>query len=136
MSLRGHRARPRPDERGMTSVQMAVLFPAILVGLMMLTQYSLWWHAKQVAGSAAAEAVDEARVQSGSAADGERAGRRVLAQAGNLDGATVRVTRRDGYVTAEVRGWAPHLVPILGGPWAVDARSRSPVERYIPEGER
>ena len=41
---------------GMTTIQVAILFPAVLLWLMLIVQYGLWWHAKQVANAAAAEA--------------------------------------------------------------------------------
>ena len=57
------------DERGMTTIQVAILFPAVLIWLMLIVQYGLWWHAKQVANAAAAEAVDAAQVSAGTARD-------------------------------------------------------------------
>lgn len=122
------------DERGMTTVQVAILFPAVLIWLMLIVQYGLWWHAKQVANAAAAEAVDAAQVQDGSAADGETAAASYLAQSGNLTGVTITVDRQPTVVVAEVHGDAPQLVP--GISWSVTARSEAPVERFIPEPER
>ena len=122
------------DERGMTTIQVAILFPAVLIWLMLIVQYGLWWHAKQVANAAAAEAVDAAQVSTGSARDGEDAAASYLAQSGNLDNITVTVSREPTVVTVEVRGDAPQLVP--GFAWSVTARSTAPVERFIPEPER
>jgi Flp pilus assembly protein TadG len=122
------------EERGMTTIQVAILFPAVLIWLMLIVQYGLWWHAKQVANAAAAEAVDAAQVQEGSAADGESAATRYLAQSGNLTGITITVDRQPTVVIAEVHGDAPQLVP--GISWSVTARSEAPVERFIPEPER
>lgn len=122
------------DERGMTTIQVAILFPVILFWLMLIVQYGLWWHAKQVANAAAAEAVDAAQVSTGSARDGEDAAASYLAQSGNLDNITVTVSREPTVVTVEVRGDAPQLVP--GFAWSVTARSTAPVERFIPEPER
>ena len=122
------------SERGMTTIQVAILFPAVLLWLMLIVQYGLWWHAKQVANAAAAEAVDAAQVSDGSAAEGEAAAASYLAQSGNLDNITVTVDRRPTVVVAEVRGDAPQLVP--GFSWSVTARSQAPVERFIPEPER
>ena len=116
----GHRAR---DERGMTTIQVAILFPVVLFWIMLIVQYGLWWHAKQVANAAAAEAVDAAQVSSS-----------YLAQSGNLDNVTITVSREPTAVTVEVHGDAPQLVP--GFEWAVTARSTAPVERFIPEPER
>ncbi len=31
------------DEQGMTTVQVAILFPAVLIWLMLIVQYGLWW---------------------------------------------------------------------------------------------
>ncbi len=122
------------SERGMTTIQVAILFPAVLLWLMLIVQYGLWWHAKQVANAAAAEAVDAAQVSDGSAAEGEAAASSYLAQSGNLDNITVTVDRQPTVVVAEVRGDAPQLVP--GFSWSVTARSQTPVERFIPEPER
>lgn len=55
----------------MTAVQVAILFPALLFWLMLIVQYGLWWHAKQVANAAAAEAVAAAQVPEGTEADGQ-----------------------------------------------------------------
>ena len=122
------------DERGMTTIQVAILFPVVLFWIMLIVQYGLWWHAKQVANAAAAEAVDAAQVSTGSARDGEDAAASYLAQSGNLDNITVTVSREPTVVTVEVRGDAPQLVP--GFAWPVTARSTAPVERFIPEPER
>ena len=118
----------------MTTIQVAILFPVVLFWIMLIVQYGLWWHAKQVANAAAAEAVDAAQVSSGSARDGEDAAVSYLAQSGNLDNITVTVDRQPTVVVAEVHGDAPQLVP--GFSWSVTARSQAPVERFIPEPER
>ena len=122
------------DERGMTTIQVAILFPVVLFWIMLIVQYGLWWHAKQVANAAAAEAVDAAQVSFGTARDGEDAASSYLAQSGNLDNVTITVSREPTAVTVEVHGDAPQLVP--GFEWAVTARSTAPVERFIPEPER
>lgn len=122
------------DERGMTTIQVAILFPVVLFWIMLIVQYGLWWHAKQVANAAAAEAVDAAQVSSGTARDGEDAAASYLTQSGNLDNVTITVTREPTTVTAEIRGDAPRLVP--GFEWSVTARSTAPVERFVPEPER
>jgi Flp pilus assembly protein TadG len=113
---------------------MAILFPAVLFWLMLIVQYGLWWHAKQVANAAAIAAVDAAQLSDGSAANGDRAARAFLRQAGNLSAVEVIVDRGPAVVTAEVSGDAPQLVP--GISWSVTARSQGPVERFIPEAQR
>lgn len=122
------------DERGMTTIQVAILFPAVLFWIMLIVQYGLWWHAKQVANAAAAEAVDAAQVANGTARDGEDTAASYLSQSGNLSNVTITVTREPTMVTAEVHGDAPRLVP--GFEWSVTARSVAPVERFVSEPER
>lgn len=121
-------------DTGMTTSQVAILFPAVLLWLMLIVQYGLWWHAKQVANAAAAEAVDVVQIPTASTASGETAARDFLAQSGNLTDIAVTVERTPALVTVEVTGRAPRLVP--GFTWSVTARSQGPVERFIPENER
>jgi len=118
----------------MTTSQVAILFPAVLLWLMLIVQYGLWWHAKQVANAAAAEAVDVAQLPEGTAIAGEAAAHGFLDQSANLTAVTVTVDRSPTVVTAEVGGRAPQLVP--GFEWAVTARSQGPVERFILEPDR
>jgi len=127
-------ARRLHGDAGMTTSQVAILFPAVLLWLMLIVQYGLWWHAKQVANAAAAEAVDVAQLPTGSETDGEAAALDFLAQSGNLTAVTVNVDRTPTLVTAEVGGRAPRLVP--GFDWSVTARSQGPVERFVPEPNR
>ena len=127
-------ARRLRDERGMTTIQVAILFPAVLLWLMLIVQYGLWWHAKQVANAAAAEAVAAAQVPTGTEADGDVAAHRFVDRSGNLTNVTIVVDRQPDLVVVEVRGDAPRLVP--GFEWSVTARSYAPVERYIAEPER
>ncbi|MGQ0823785.1 MAG: TadE/TadG family type IV pilus assembly protein [Actinomycetota bacterium] len=118
----------------MTTSQVAILFPVVLFWIMLIVQYGLWWHAKQVANAAAAEAVDAAQVSAGTAREGENAAASYLAEAGNLSNVTITVTREPTTVIAEVHGDAPRLVP--GFEWSVTARSSAPIEQFVPEPER
>jgi Flp pilus assembly protein TadG len=122
------------NDVGMGTSQVAILFPAVLLWLMLIVQYGLWWHAKQVANAAAIEAVDAAQIPSGSEATGTSAAQDYLRQAGNLRDVSVTVERSPAVVTVEVAGRAPQLVP--GFTWSVTARSQGPVERFVPEPER
>jgi Flp pilus assembly protein TadG len=126
--------RRHQDERGITTIQVAILFPVILFWLLLIVQYGLWWHAKQVANAAAAEAVDAAQISTGTSRDGEHAAASYLSQSGNLSNVVITVAREPASVTAEVHGDAPRLVP--GFEWSVTARRTAPVERFIPAPER
>jgi Flp pilus assembly protein TadG len=122
------------DDRGMTTSQVAILFPVVLMWLMLIVQYGLWWHAKQVANAAAAEAVTAAHVPHGTATVGEDAAKGFLDQSGNLTDVAIVVTRTPELVTVEVTGNAPVLVP--GFDWGVTSRAQAPTERFIPEPQR
>ena len=128
------RRRRRFGDDGMTTSQVAVLFPAVMLWLMLIVQYGLWWHAKQVANAAAAEAVDAAQLPDGTELHGRVAAQGFLVQSGNLTDVVITVTRTPQVVSAEVSGEAPQLVP--GFDWSVTARSHGPVERFVPEPER
>lgn len=122
------------DERGMTTSQVAIVFPALLFFIMLIVQYGLWFHAKQVADTAAAEALDAAQTPTGTADDGQRAAFSFLASSGNLDEVVVEVQRGLEQVEVVITGAAPRLVP--GFSWSVTSTARAPVERFIPESER
>ena len=122
------------DDRGLSTLQLTIAAPVLLWWLMLIVQYGLWWHAKQVADGAAAEAVDVAQTPTGTAAAGEAAARGYLGQAGNLHDITVTVDRGTDVVTVQVHGDAPQLVP--GWSWGVTARSQAPTERFVSETER
>lgn len=118
----------------MTTTQVTIIMPVLLFWIMLIVQYGLWYHAKQVASAAAAEAVDAAQTPAGTAGLGERAAQDFLATSGNLSSVAVSVDRDLDRVVAEISGDAPRLVP--GFSWSVIARAEAPVERFVPESER
>lgn len=121
-------------EAGLTATQLAVMMPALLFWIMLIVQYGLWVHAKQVATAAAAEAVDVAQVPGNTPASAEAAARSFLTQSGNLVHITIDVTPTAERVTVRVRGQAPQLVP--GFSWTVAAVAQAPMERYMPQPAR
>lgn len=126
-------ARLRGDA-GMTTVQLAIIFPAVLLWLLLIVQYGLWWHAKQVANAAAAEAAATARVPTGTDTAAEQAAWGYLNESGNLTNITVTIDRDSNTVTVTVTGNAPRLVPGFG--WGVTATTRSPLEQLLEPADR
>jgi len=118
----------------MTTSQVAIVFPALLFWIMLIVQYGLWYHAKQVADAAASEAIDAAQTPTGTEAAGEDAARWFLGASGNLTAVVIDVRRDPTTVFVEIRGDAPQLVP--GFSWSVTSRAEAPVERFAPEPER
>jgi hypothetical protein len=118
----------------MTTTQVAILFPVVLFWIMLIVQYGLWWHGKQVADAAAAEAAAAARLPTGTEADGTAAAQSFLTEAGNLTDVVITVDRGPNDVEVTVTGHAPQLVP--GYQWTVTARSVVPVEQFLDPAER
>lgn len=126
--------RRQRGEEGLTSTQLAIIMPVVLMWIMLIVQYGLWFHAKQLVSAAAAEAVDAAEVPGGTSGDGERAARSFLASSASLSNLSVDVQRGDQTVSVLVTGRAPHLVP--GISWNVAAAAEAQVERFVPEDQR
>lgn len=122
------------NEGGLTSTELAVLMPVLIVLVLVPFQVALWWHAHQIADAAAREAVDATQVATATEDDGVRAAEWFLDAAGNIAEPEVTVTRTAQEVSVEVTGRAPRLVPGLD--WAVSAYATGPVERFIPEPDR
>ena len=73
---------PRRTERGLSeSVQLAVVWPVLLLLTLGIIQSGVWLHARNVAERATRAAVDTARGSFGTAAEGQQLGTD-LAQAG------------------------------------------------------
>ena len=121
-------------EDGLTATQLSIVMPVLLFWIMLIVQYGLWFHAKQVAAAAAAEAIDAAQVPDGLASDGEAAARSFLAQSGNLAEVAVAVDRTPERVAVRVSGRAPQVVP--GMAWSVASEAQAPVERFVPQTDR
>ncbi len=123
-------------EAGVTSTEVAIVMPVMIIVVMLVFQVGLFWHAKQAADVAAEEGVDAAQVATATEADGHAGANTVLSQAGNLRDTNVQVTRdlATGVVTVTVTGNAPSIVPF--GSWTVSSQAHGSIERYIPPGQR
>jgi Flp pilus assembly protein TadG len=115
----------RRGDDGVTTVELTVLMPVLLFWLMLIVQFGLWYHAKQVVTAAANQAVDSARLPDGTGPDGEADAHALLATTGAVHLPEVHVERTATQVTAQVRADAPQLVPGIG--WHVAARGIAPL---------
>lgn len=133
------------DERGLTSVEVAVLFPVMMLIVMMVVQVAFYWHAFNAASLAVEEAVDAGSDGSVTAGAGEAAAQaaalQVLGQAsGTFDGVPTVTPNREGagpgvqFITVTIRGKATSIVPFMN--WDVFAEASGPVEEFIPANER
>jgi len=119
-------------DRGATSTELVIVFPAVLLLVVLALQFGLRLHAAQIAEAAAQEAVEAAQVQAGDVRAGRAAARSLLGRLGGLRAPRIEVHRTMTTVTSTVTGRAQQLVP--GFPPMVSATAQGPVERFVPDG--
>lgn len=127
----------RRDERGSTSLELVILFPAVLLIIFGTVQGALYYHARSVALSAAQEGARVARAENGTAESGGSAAREFVEQAGGddvLTGVAVSPLRSTTEVSVTVTGRPLSVIPgILN--FEVSQTAEGPVERLTdPNG--
>ena len=120
------------EDRGDTSIEMAIVFPFVILFTMMIVQACMWYYAREVAQSAAREGVVAARTYGSSASTGvARADQAAARLGGNSLGnphassAGSTATR----ITITVTGLAPSLIPGVPG-FSVHQSASAPVEKW------
>lgn len=124
------------DERGSASVELAILFPALLLLVTGLIQYGLWFYARSVALAAAQEGVAVARSYDAEAGDGRSAALRFVDANGGdtlLGPTAVSQASGAGRVQVTVSGRSLSAIPGMGG-IAVSQSAAGPVERFVAGG--
>ncbi len=126
---RGRRVR---DEFGVVSPVAVLIFPALLLGIMLIVQFSLYLHAGSVAEAAAQDAAAAARQTDGSEGAARVAAQEALGTLGPrmLTGTSVAVERSATSARAVVTAQVVSLVP--GLTLRVRESAQGPVERYVP----
>ena len=122
------------DERGELTLQLSVIFPALVLFVYLSVQVGLWWHAGQIADAAVAEAVETAQVEGATDIDGADAAVWFLSQSGYMENVTIQVGRTADTVTATVTGDAYQIIPI--GNWPVSAAASGPLEQTVSQADR
>ncbi|MGI5414208.1 TadE/TadG family type IV pilus assembly protein [Streptomyces chartreusis] len=129
---RGRRWR---DDRGDASIQMAIIFPFVLLATVAVVQASMWFYARQIALTAAREGVSAARSYESSPAEGAAQARDVLARTAgdSLTGYSVSASSNGQRVRVEVSGSALSMIPGVSGLQITQSAS-GPVERWtVPQ---
>lgn len=130
------RRRPRGDD-GSMSVEIAILFPALLLLVTAIVQYGLWFHARSVALAAAQEgAAAAASYQAAPDSGAERASAFLDAHAGDTlsDVEVAQSAPAPGQVAVQVTAHAISLLPGIAGP-TVTQSAEAPLERFTVAGE-
>lgn len=130
---RGRRWR---DDRGDASIQMAIVFPFVLLATVAVVQASMWYYARQIALTAAREGVSAARAYKSSPAEGTAQARNVLGRTAgdSLRGYSVSASSDGQRVRIEVSGTALSMIPGVAGLQITQSAS-GPVERWTVPGE-
>jgi Flp pilus assembly protein TadG len=119
------------DERGDAIVQTVIVAPALLLLIMVIIQFALVAHARNVAEAAAQDGVTAARRSDATEADGQARASAALASLGPrmLSERGVSVVKTQTDVTVTVTGTPLTLVPGFGR--KIVETSSGPVERYV-----
>ncbi len=134
--MRAEQDERRRDEHGAASLaQVTITAPVLLLLLMLIVQFGLMFHARNVAEQAAQEGAARARQFDGSAGAGKADARAFLAEVGTgtLQKQRVTVFRTDTSATARVSGVVVSVVP--GLKLRVSESASGPVEHYVPLDE-
>ncbi|MFJ9729425.1 TadE family protein [Streptomyces sp. NPDC101209] len=122
-------------DRGDTSIQMAIIFPFVLLATLAVIQASLWYYARQIALTAAREGATAARAYPSSPADGADQARAVLGRTAgdSLSSYSVSASSDGQRVRVQVSGTALSMIPGLAGLHITQSAS-GPVERWTVPG--
>ncbi|WP_308014165.1 TadE/TadG family type IV pilus assembly protein [Streptantibioticus parmotrematis] len=119
-------------DRGSYSVELAILAPAVLMLVFACIQTGLWWHAREVALTAAKRGVESGRTLDSSPAQGAAAARSFVARFGGSvrDPAVTDAGSSATTVRIDVSGTVITLVP--GWDLHIDQHADGPRERWMP----
>ncbi|MFJ7905269.1 TadE/TadG family type IV pilus assembly protein [Streptomyces sp. NPDC096198] len=123
------------DDRGDTAIQMAIIFPFVLLATVAVIQASMWYYARQIALTAAREGLTAARAYQSSPADGAAQARDVLGRTAgdSLSGYSVSASSNGQRVQVQVSGTAMSMIPGISGLQVTQSAS-GPVERWTVPG--
>jgi Flp pilus assembly protein TadG len=116
-------------------VEAAITLPAIILMTMLVVQYTLLWHARNVAESAARDGLEAARSYQAPPSAGQEAARSYLRDVAPnlLVGPEITVTRTPTTVRVQVRAHVLQVIPIGG--FTVSESVTGPIERFVSAHE-
>jgi Flp pilus assembly protein TadG len=121
-------------QAGSATTELVLLMPVVLLLVLLIVQFGLWLHARQVATAAAQEGLVAARVETGTAAAGHARAVAFLTQTGGLRDVGVDASRDVTTARVTVTGTTPTVLP--GTALGVSAVAEGPVERFVAEPDR
>lgn len=126
-SGRNGEASGRGAERGSATLETVILWPAVFLLIFGMLHGGLWFHARNVALTAAQEGARAASVNEG-VGGAERAARFLASTKGMVDVHDITQAADQDSVTVTVHGSSPTLIP----GWHVDVSqsSTAPIKRW------
>jgi len=115
----------------MAVLQLAIIWPGVLLLIGLVAQFGTWMNARHVAEAAVTRGLEKARVEGGTLAAGQTEAQYVLQQLAPsiLLDPSIDVSRTPTGIRVEIRGTAQSVIPGLSLP--VDVISVGPIE-HIP----
>ncbi|MGW2748430.1 TadE family protein [Streptomyces sp. NPDC001450] len=119
-------------DRGSSPIQVAIIFPFVILLTLAAVQGFLWAYARNVAYTAAREGVSAGRMYEAGPADGAAKAQDAAASLGGNILTEPQVSTAGSTqerIRIRVQGQAISLVPGVGG-WTVSATVSGPIERW------
>ena len=130
------RQRAPARDRGSVSVELAIVFPVLLVIVTALIQYALWFHARSLALAAAQQGVAVARAYGSTPVAGRDSALAFVTDHGAHTLLSVSATASNpavGQVQIVVTGRSLSVLPGVAG-LAIRQSATGPVEKFTTEG--
>jgi Flp pilus assembly protein TadG len=125
----------------MTSLELAILYPTVLLVILSMFQISLYWHTANTVAVAAEEGLNAGQVyadddqQDLAKAEATAAAQWILNTVSHRNGTVTPVISSDGNtMTVTVTAESPRIVGI--GRWEVRSVAQGRMEEFVPVGER
>lgn len=127
--------RPRREDRGVNSLELALLTPLLLTVMLFVVQFAMVYHARHVALAAAQAGARVARSDAGTGWElrSRSKAHNYIRQIGPRLLTAPRISAREerGQRVVEVSGHAVEIIPLV--PFRVSERSGGPVECFRPD---
>ena len=130
------RARPPDHDRGSITLELAIVFPVLLLIVTSLIQYALWFHARSLALAAAQQGVAVARAYGSTPDAGRQSAVAFVTDHGADTLLSMSATASNpavGQVQIVVTGRSLSVLPGVAG-LAIQQSAAGPVEKFTTAG--